>query len=196
MTEEAGRMVTYVILPTTRGEVEVSTGQATELLGVLRTWKIETPEEEAQGAALLQEAHKQHKDLDDQRKEASKPALAAQREINNLFRPAINAWNEAKTLTKRLLTEAAARKEEANRAALAEVAKGHVEAMAQVAPAQAPPKGVAYRNEVEIKIIDENAIPREFLCIDWSALKIAAREGKPAPAGVEFVRVTTAVAGR
>jgi hypothetical protein len=195
MSEE-DRMVTYVILPTTRSAVEVLTNQATELLGVLKDWKIETAEDEAQGAALLQEAHKQHKELDAKRKEAGAPALMAQREVNDLFRPAINAWNDAKNTTKRLLTEAAARKEAANRAALEEAAKGNVEAMQQLIPAQAPPAGVAYRDKFDIKIIDEDAIPREWLCIDWSALKIAAREGKPAPAGVEFVRVTTAQAGR
>jgi hypothetical protein len=195
MSEEE-RLVTYVILPTTRSEVEVLTKQATELLSVLKNWKIETPEEEAQGAALLQEAHERHKELDAKRREAGAPALAAQREINDLFRPAINAWNDAKNRTKLLLTEAAARKEAANRAALEEAAKGNVDAMRQLVPTQAPHKGVAYRDKFHIKIIDEDAIPREYLCIDMSALKIAAREGKPAPPGVQFVRVTEAQAGR
>jgi len=185
MAEEQG-LVTYTVLPATRAEVEVETNEALGLVEVLKGWTIETEEDAAQGAEVLKEAGSRWKALDEKRKKAVTPAVQAQREINDLFRGALQAWDEAKRRTKVLLTDRVQRIEEANRAAARAVAAGDASALGKIAPAPEQPKGLAQGNKVEIKILDFDLIPREYLCVDMSALKVAARAGKPAPPGVEF----------
>ncbi len=195
MPEDEGRLATYVILPAARGDVQKSADEAAELVKVLNTWDIVTPEDEEQAAGLLKEAHDRYKVLEQQRKEVVGPAVAAQKEINDLFRVATSGWNEAKGIVKRKLSELEARRQAENRRLLEEAAKGDAAALQKVQPAKPAPSGVAYRDEIKIEIVDENLIPREYLCIDWSALKIAARTGKPAPPGVEFRVVSKARVG-
>jgi hypothetical protein len=195
MSEDEGRLATYVILPAARGQIMESANEAAQLLSVLKDWEIVTAADEEQAASLLSETHERHKALEKQRKEVVGPAVAAQREINDLFRVATKGWNDAKDLVKLKLTHLAARRQEEQRKLLEQAAQGDGAALAKMEPKPPAPAGVAYRPEVEIKIVDENAIPREYLCIDWSALKIAAREGKPAPPGVEFRVVDKARVG-
>jgi hypothetical protein len=190
MSKEEVRVATYTILPASREVITAEFTQAQELLEVLASWEITTAEDEEQAGLILQETHERHKALEAKRKEAVAPAVAAQKEINDLFRAAVKAWSDAKQTTKHLLNEAAARREEANRAKLAEAARGNAAALQDVEPVR-PPAGAAYRDEIKINILDEDLIPREYLSIDWSALKRDARKGLPAPPGVEYIRQTT-----
>lgn len=185
MTEEA--IATYTMLPATSKEVDASRQLAESLLQVLDGWTITTTEDEGKASALLTSAHARWKELDALRKKVAKPAFDAQKTINDHFRPALTAWKKAKSEAQRVLAEAVERREAANQARVESAAVGNAAALAQIEEV-APPSGVSYREEVDIKIIDFDAIPREYLTVDWSHLKILVKEGKPAPPGVEFRR--------
>lgn len=190
MTEE--RIATYTMLPATTQQIEESVATAQKLLTILDKWTLDTPEEEKKAASLLTSAHGKWKELDALRKKVVSPAVQAQRTVNDHFRPALQAWDQVKNRAKQLLAQAVKAREAVNQANLEAVAAGNSTALAKIKPVEAP-AGVSYRDEVQINIIDFDLIPREYLAVDWSALKILAREGKPAPPGVEFVRATKVV---
>lgn len=183
---------TYTILPTTSAEIEKSRATADKLLTVLESWEVSTAEDEERAGGLLTSAHGRWRDLETLRKESVKPAVTAQKDINGLFRPALQAWDRVKKRTQQLISQSVAAREAANQARLELAAEGNVVALAQVEEV-APPAGVSYRGEVSIEIVDFDLIPREYLAVDWSKLKICARQGKPAPPGVRFVRGTKVV---
>lgn len=194
MTEQM--LGTYTVLPMVRSEIEAATAQVARLLEALAGWTLTTPEDEEQAAQLLTKAHKRWKELEAVRKKALQPALTAQRDINDFFRPALDGWESVKDRVKKLLNEAVRAREAANQALLLQASKGDGAALAQVQET-APPSGIGYRDEVEIVIDDFDSIPRDCLTVDWSKLKIMARLGQPAPPGVRFVlKKKTVVAGR
>jgi hypothetical protein len=182
------QMGTYTIVPAVRGEIEEAKAEADALLAALDSWQITSAEDEEQAGQIMKIAHERAKNLDAQRKKVVTPAVTAQRDINALFKPAIDAWTAAKNKANALLTAVVRARESANRDALAKAAGGDAAALGAVQEI-APTSGTALRDEIEIKIIDESLIPREYLCIDWSALKLAAKKGLQVP-GVEFVRKT------
>jgi len=190
------KLATYVVLPKEKTAVEASVKEVEALLSVLGTWSIKTEADEVQAAGLMKEAHARGLTLERQRKHAVAPAVIAQKTINDLFRPAIKGWAEAKTITKRLLTEAVAKREEANRACLAAAASGDTAALQELQTATPAAAGIAYRDDIHIEITDVNAVPREYMCVDWSRLKILAKKGGTAPEGVRFVRKTKVQVGR
>jgi len=185
MSEEP--IATYTVLPATSAEVAASRETAENLIKVLESWAVETPEDEEKASAILASAHQRFKELDALRKKVAKPAFDAQKTINAHFKPALDAWKQAKTRVQRIMAEAVERREAANQARIALAAKGDAAALAQVESIEAP-SGVSYREEVDIQIVDFDKIPRDCLTVDWSKLKIMVKNGEPAPPGVEFVR--------
>lgn len=193
MTEQ--HLGTFTLLPTTRKTLDEAEANATGLIDALASWAIATDEDAAQAGALLREVHDDHKRLDTMRKEAGKPAREAIKDINQFFKPVLDALSTAKGTLKGKLDEHQRAAQEARRVVLEQVAAGDAGALAQVAPS-APVAGVQYRSELDIQITDFDKIPREYLTVDWSKLKLRAREGKPAPAGVSFVVQQKAMVGR
>lgn len=185
MTEK--HLGTYTILPTTSKEIEESRQTAERLLAVIEQWNITTPEEEQQAAQVMTGAHERWKALEKLRKQAVTPAVQAQRDINGHFKPALNAWASAKQLAQKKMADSIRVREEANKARIAAAADGNAGALAQVKQI-IPPAGVSYRGETKIEIMDFDEIPREYLTVDWSKLKIMARKGEPAPPGVRFTQ--------
>jgi hypothetical protein len=180
-------IATYTMLPATSEQIAESRQTAERLLAVVEKWQITTKEDENQAAQLMTGAHGRWKELETLRKQVVTPAVNAQRTINAHFKPALDAWKKAKSLAQQKMGEAVRVREEANRARIAAAAEGNAAALAQVTQI-APPPGVSYREETKIEIEDFDQIPREYLSVDWSKLKIMAREGKAAPPGVKFVR--------
>lgn len=185
MPEE--RIATYVILPATREEITESLEMAQHLCNVLEHWTIKTPEDELSAAELLKSTHKRWKDLDTLRQSVTKPALDAQRTINDFFRPVLKEWLEAKNQTKRIMAQAVTERQVENQRSIEAAAQGSVEALAQIKD-NTPPAGVSYQEEMKIEIEDFDKIPREYLAVDWSKLKIMAKAGEKAPPGVRFER--------
>lgn len=173
------RLTTYTVLPAVK--LSASKEKAEHLLDALESWTITDNESAATAGSLLRQAHDEAKKLDKLRLEAGKPAREAQKDINNFFKPTIEAWTKAKTKVKGLLDDHRRAVDEANRQAMAELQPQAMVPAPQV-------EGVTYRNEVKIEIVDFDKIPREWLTVDWSKLKIHARQGGEAPEGVKFVQ--------
>jgi len=174
-------------LPATSQQVQVELETANRLLAVLQNWKLETPADVDKAGNLLTGAHERWKELEALRKSVAKPAYDAQKTINDHFRPALQAWLQAKNETKRVMQEYRQVQEAANQARIEAAAAGNAAALAQVQPV-APPAGVSYQEDIDIQVINFDLIPREWLAVDWSKLKIAARTGQAPPPGVTFTR--------
>lgn len=189
-------MGSFTVLPTTSQQIQTELETAQRLLGVLQNWQLATPEDVTKAGNLLTGAHTRWKELDAIRKSVSQPAYDAQKTINDHFRPALQAWLQAKNETKRVLQEYRQVQEAANQARIEAAAAGNAAALAQVQPVE-PPAGVSYQEDIDIQVTDFNLIPREWLTVDWSKLKIAARTGQAPPLGVTFTRKPkVAVTGR
>lgn len=185
MTDE--RVGSFVVLPETSQQVQESLATAQRLLGVLQNWKLETPADVTKAGELLTGAHERWKHLEEMRKTVAQPAYQAQKTINDHFRPALQAWLQAKNETKRVMQEHRQVQEAANQARIEAAAAGNAAALAQVQPV-VPPAGVSYQEDIDIQVTNFDLVPREWLSVDWGKLKIAARQGQAPPPGVTFTR--------
>lgn len=191
MTED--RIGTWVKLP------EVAMAEArTEAAGVvalLPDFHITDAKTADDAGSLRRDMHDKHKALDALRLETGKPAREAQGVINEFFRQALGDYSKAKALLGQKLSAYQVEQERSRREAMVAVAQGNAEALALTVPPP-PVEGVAMRNTVDIRVVDIDLMPREFLCADMSKLKILERSGGDPPPGVEFHRGQKAVVGR
>lgn len=171
---------TYVILPpkAVREEIAETEQKGRSLLGALETFEID---DVGQAQDLLSEIHRTHQVLDRKRKEVTKPALEAKKTLDTLFKPALSVWSQAKAVLRGKLEEYHDRAEAERREAIAKASKGE-----GIVPA--PPALPTTREEWVVIVENIDQIPREFLTVDWSALKLLAKKGKTAPPGVRFER--------
>jgi hypothetical protein len=186
---------TYVAVPLTSSEIKESVAEGEGLQELAREWVLDSIEEENEAGEMFKAAHDEWKRLDDLRKKATTPALDAQRTINALFKPALDAWKGAKLGMQRLLSDAAAVREAENQRRLHEAAAGDATALTKMV-AEEPPKGTTYKKKWKVHVDDFDALPREFTCIDWSALQIHADKGLPAPPGVRFELISKPMVGK
>ena len=96
MTAET-QLGTYVVLPETSQQVQVALDTANRLLGVLRNWKLQTPEDVTKAGELLTGAHTRWKQLEELRKTVTPEEIAQAREA---LRP------KSKKVTKEKVTTA------------------------------------------------------------------------------------------
>lgn len=143
------------------------------------------------------EAHKQEKKLELERTKITKPLLEAKRAVDALFKPALTACKEAKASAKGKI---AAWRFECERARVAALQTGEYK-KAELIPLEPSKKtAVTMRKVWAWKIINFDLIPREFLMLDVSNMKIAiqnaaAPENLNIP-GIEIYQDETPVMGR
>jgi hypothetical protein len=120
------------------------------------------------------------KALDARRTKITKPLLEAKREVDALFRPALDALEGAVTTIKGRISEYVARRDEETRAAVHEgaIVPAMIEGVA----------GVAVTRRVEFEIQDPDAVPREFCSPDIDKIRAALERGEDVP-GVRLVAV-------
>jgi hypothetical protein len=168
-----------------RAIVSSRTDEAEAWLDFFRVWTPSSEEEREQSADAMRQTNDRLKELEVRRKAITDPLHRAKTEVDNLFRPARSILEEVKAALKGGLERGAA----LQLAAYSEAIEAR-DVAAAIPPA--PPPGVAYRHDHEIVVVDESLVPDEYWCLDWSALRIAAKEGKEV-AGVEFRATTKAV---
>lgn len=174
---------TYAILPATQAEVEAERQAAEQYLQMLESGTIDTPEDEQMVASVMATAHQHHKRLEGLRLETGKPVRDLQQAINDHFRGALTTWAKTKAKARDLLAVA-----ERGRRAEAQAAMEASEPEAIPAPVEKP-REIRYHDELEIKVVDFDAIPREYLTVDWSAVRLAYSAGKTVPGmSAELVR--------
>lgn len=154
--------------------------------------------------AVRDEAHRRIADLEAQRKTVTAPLAAAKAAVDALFRPVREPLEELKSLCKGVLdgweTRKLAAEAEARAQAKALSAGGDSQAAETIMETRPQAKGQRVW-EVDSANVDLAAVPREFLTVDWSAVKIHCRTYKdsetiPAVPGIPFVRkVLTRVGG-
>lgn len=177
------RITTYTDLPSVKIEEYAQKGR--DLLQALATFEVHDPTTADTLGTLLKGVHQEIKALDELRLQVGKPAREAQKDINAFFKPALQVFQETKNIITDKLQRYAEEVQRRNREAIEQVAAGSVGALDKIMP-ETPVSGTSTRKELHVEVMDFDQIPREFLCVDWSALKIHAKKGGEAPPGVRF----------
>ncbi|MDD5086070.1 MAG: hypothetical protein PHE61_08605 [Candidatus Omnitrophica bacterium] len=174
--------------------------EATEVLNSAKGVIIKTPEQAQRAGDWRNRIKTKLKELDDDRKELTRPLDEIKKKIMDKYRPAVERLEEAYRIfdrglsgylaeqerirqeQQRKLDEEARKKREAAEAKAAEWAEKGNEKKAEewaekaetvIAPVVAtPPKveGITTRDDWEIEITNTNAIPREWLVPDVQAI--------------------------
>lgn len=208
MTDQTTALTSILVSPEVQAETRGEHTQAQETLAALRAWPCETPADESALAEILQAIKGKWKVLEDKRTTVTKPLNAAKRAVDALFKPALDALADAETIIKTKLAEAQSRRLEANARAM-EAAKaagmagnsqGAGQALAALDLTKAP-AGTHYRYTWDFTVEDLDQVPREWLSVDHSKVRIYLRQFQnseviPDPArvpGLRFFRDATVV---
>lgn len=157
---------------------EKETRPAETLRDAARTLPAETPEDFAMLGEVLGHVKGQAKRLDELRTGITKPLNQALRATNDLFRPALRAYEEAEVLIKGKIADYTLRQRQAQEAAL-------LAGLPSEAPASAA--GVSTRIRKGFRVVDEASVPREFCSPDPEKIRVHLDAGGEAPAGVSIV---------
>lgn len=189
-----------------RAAVVAEQADAQASLAVLRDFSIENDDDQAFAAELLLEVKARHTALDEKRKTITGPMNVALRNVNGLFKPALDALLGCERELKGHITGYLARKEAANRAALAAAAASATEEQATQAMAivseSAPMAGVRVSKVWVFEVINVDLVPAEYWSVDMAKIMEAmresiARDGEPEPIpGVRFSQEDRLAASR
>lgn len=157
---------------------EKETRPAETLRDAARTLPAETPEDFAMLGEVLGHVKGQAKRLDELRTGITKPLNQALRATNDLFRPALRAYEEAEVLIKGKIADYVAKARVAQELAL-------LEGRPSEAPAAAA--GVSTRVRKGFRIVDPAAVPRAFCVPDEALIRAHLDAGGEAPDGCQIV---------
>lgn len=184
----------------------------------VKAFPCETPEQEQFCADGRLRASLISKAVDARRTAITKPLLDAKRAADALFNPTIKVFDAIEDTFRQKIQAAQQRRQDAERAARAaavEAARQATALVAQSAPpvvvaqataqvsvalAQVPekfvPSGISSGAEWEAELVDLSQVPREWLTVDWSKVKIHQKayqksEHIPPVSGFKFRRVAT-----
>lgn len=180
--------------------------EATETLALARDFAIETREQLETAAEVLADVKTRAKALEARRDEITRPMNDALRSTRDLFRPVLDAFAQIEKTLKDKITAFSAAQAEHNARAMAAAAEasaagdgeGTDAALARVANV-GNLEGVSLRRTWEPIVVDENAVPIEYLIvtIDTAAIKklstgLKADEMPPEVPGIRWEQRTTA----
>jgi len=162
--------------------------ESNEVLSLLRDFIVDSDKTSEFAAGLLREVKARGEAVDAERRKISDPLRAATQAVNDLFRPAREAYAEAERILKKKVVDYLAARDVANRAALkaagsADTPEAAVQALSSMAAAS-PPEGVSVRYAWKFRVVDSNAVPREFCSPDVK--KIGACDPGSVIPGVEW----------
>jgi hypothetical protein len=205
--EQTEALTAILVTPPRRASLREAEAEASaEVLAGLRAYPCETPDDEAALADILHSVKARAKEVEEMRTTITGPLNAAKRAVDGLFKPALSAMAEAEAIIKSKLAGAHERREAANRARL-EAAAASARAgdtmaasrsLAEVSTAK--PEGVSFRCTWTHVVEDVALVPREWLTVDGSKVKIhlakfndGHREPEPVP-GLRFIKTTGVIA--
>jgi len=176
-------------------EAAVAVRQATEAHQHALSLPVTTPEEYRVAAEELKALASTERQLDKRRKEATAPLDEAKKAIMAWFRPALDSIDAAKLSLRQRLSAYDAKQrqaeEMASAQAVAAIRMGDVELATRVttaamATAAAPVAGVSSRQVWDFEIVNGAAIPREYLAIDETKIRLVVKalKGEAVIAGV------------
>ncbi len=154
-------------------------GMATQLQSV----NIENQDQVDMAGQLLTQVKGKLKNLDTQRKDITGPMRKAEKAVNNLFRPAIDAAKAVEAMLKAGIAGYVEAQQKAQVAALE--AGQHEAALAVVQPTM--PSGVSTRTIWKFRYTNVELIPRKYWVVDSAALQaeVNANKGNTAIPGIE-----------
>lgn len=170
-----------------------------QIVEELRGIQVEDEEDYVFASEVLKQVKTYYKEIEVRRKKVTEPLNAALKEFQSWYRPAQKVLEEGEALLKQKLGDYRVRKEaekEAQMRAIAEAsAKGDFDAAhaaAQDLVITTEVSGVSFTPKWEYQLVDFDEVPREFLCLDHSALRLHiknanADDPKPIP-GIKFVK--------
>jgi hypothetical protein len=165
--------------------VEAKT-EADEYLEALGTFEVVDGDTAEIMLEIAQDAHNKHKEYDTARQEITRPQLEAKRKVDALFKPVLDVLSKVKNIAKSKVVSWEREQEAARRKALESEDFSKAAALSTTAskPAMSSQQVWAWEEE------DFSKIPREFLCIDNSAVNIAIRESAdPSKLDIPGIRI-------
>jgi hypothetical protein len=133
---------------------------------------------------LLGQAKADFKRLDDKRRTATQPLNAALHEINSWFKPLLSMYQQAESILKDKIAKAIAATQQAQDAALAQLAAAGGSTSAEmivIAHGQKlldAPKNITICKEWDFEILDSEKVPEQFWMLDMAKLHTAVKESK------------------
>jgi len=160
-----------IILASTQSIIAEAVIEAKDYLKLLDEFKITDEDTSALALELAQEVHEKHKEYDNARLELGRPYAEAKKAIDELFKPLLKTLFNAKNIAKNKVHAWTAAQEEAKRKAIEEGNFEKTELLAEADVKQEVTLTPCWAWEVS----DFDAVPREYLCVDISAVKIAIK---------------------
>jgi hypothetical protein len=180
--------------------VEAKQSEADRALARLADMPCENPKQEQVFADFLTMCRSLVDELDKHRRSFTDPLQKEKTRIDKLYKPAADRWAAVEALIRSKLQGAAqarlSAQQEAKRLAAEAASKGDV-GTAVLVLAKAPEKplvaGVGHGAEWECSEWDLARVPREYLTLDWSKIKMLCKEHKhsdtmPEIEGLTFTR--------
>jgi len=167
--------------------------EATEIAKAAKEVIVNSDQSYQEASECLVEIKGKAKSLEAQRKEITTPLLKAKRNVDDLFRPALNSLKAAETAIKKGLVEYQRKAQELQKKALESVREeleegseeGNGEKVRELltkaqkdAPAVA---GISIRTVTKYEITDESLLPREYMQPNTGTIRKAALAGKEIP---------------
>jgi hypothetical protein len=203
MMTTSDALVAVAVSSPDREALEESRTYASTSLEQIRDLPCVSLEDEQTITELLYVVRQEIKDLDSKRTSITKPLNVAKRAVDALFYPALGPFKEAERILRDKLRSAAEAREASNRAALteamaaSELPSSCATHLQRVDDSEGP-DGVSYRFEWAFTVSDLDKVPREWLSVDHSAVKIYLRRYKdsehvPEIPGLVFHKKATVV---
>lgn len=186
-------LVAIVVDTETREGLAKQASKADTMLDALRAL-----EDEREIAEFLTCIKSEAKELEDKRTSITKPLHQAKTAVDALFRPAKQFYLEAEAILKSKLAEIQAQREALRLQAINDSARGEHTALTNMAAAEKI-EGISYRYGWEYDIENLDEVPREWLTLDHSKVKIYLRKFTnsdvvPPVPGLNFNRSRSVVA--
>jgi predicted DNA-binding protein len=199
--------MTVVELSVEQGEQQemlVRAQQYQQELVALQEFQIEDAEDFSTASEILREVKSIAKEVESRRRKVTDPLNAAIKEFGKWYKPALDTLLTMEGVLKSKISEYTERQRVANeaamRAAAAAARAGNFEAAHEASKGiveEARAQGITTREVWQYEIEDLSQVPREYLALDHSAVKIylkqAGAEPKPIP-GLRFFKQVNVIA--
>ncbi len=172
-------------------EVEVHQTEARRLIEALKIAVPLSSEDDNVIGHWLRQAHDRRKDLIERKKLITTPQKQAMQAINDLFDPAIKAYEEVKDEAKKALQRGLEEKKTKNETIYKEAEEGSFANTDKLVPEE-PPDTVIYMDRYEPELVNISLVPLGFVAVDWKKVRAHVRKYKdavPIP-GIKIVRKT------
>lgn len=163
-----------------RTEIAPEAAQMAAALQVVNAHAIHDQSSFAYASDLLKLAKERWKFYEDRRTAVTGPLNAALREVNSWFKPVQEPYKQIEMILKSKIAQYTlaekARAEQAMQQAAVAIQAGNAAAAAQHVAAMGPApvaQGISVKEYWDFEVVDENAVPREFLSVDPRKIQAA-----------------------